>query len=164
MLVPAVLVADKLAEAWKQMLLAPGGIERTRFYRASHSSSWVYDPPGTSDWSTIARASTRGDQVLGYCGASVEEQTNTVVQLMAWTARRGSRTYLSDLESFADELLSRFNVVRFTLALESPSRPLAESWTKRRGGRVVGTLSCWGRDYRGRLWDAVMYEVPGRAL
>lgn len=162
MLVPATLVADKLAEAWKRKLLEPGGLEWMRWYRASPGSTWAFEVLGPSDWDHIARASMRGDEVLGYVDATVDRQCNTVYQMAVWAVRRGSRGFLRDLEEFADGLLEEYRCVRFVIGEGSPSRPVAESWVKRRDGRVVGTMTAWGRDYKGRIWDAVMYEVPGR--
>lgn len=158
MLIPAVLVKDRLQEAWRETCLRD--LDRVRFFRVGGGAHWLDDPPN-EDWGLIARASVLDGKVLGYCGADVDRDCNVSFGLHAWSTHTGSPTYLRDLLRFCEGLRQQMRFVRFTLAEDSPSRPLAERWAERNGGRVVGTLSAYGRDHNGRLWDGLMFEVPG---
>ncbi len=166
MLIPAALVADKLAEARRQAMISD--LDRFRWYRMGTGTSWLHEAidPSHGDWDAIQRASVRidvdGPWVLGFCGARMDRDTGTCEELAAWSAYPGNLTYLRDLRAFCDDVLRRVLVLRFRVAADNPARRGWARWAASHGGGELCTLSSYGRGADGRLLDAVLYQVPGQ--
>ena len=139
MLKPAVLYKEALAERAKVVVREP---DKYKFLVYCNYLCYdIFLVEDKDEWNTIKRVSLSSDgKVLGYMQASVCRLDNSIssLQFVNFDLNVLSVTFVRDMESFLQYLLSHFRKVSFSVAVGNPAERLYDKVIEKYHGRVVG--------------------------